>query len=174
MLVSIIVAMTPRRVIGSQGRLPWRLPADLQRFRRLTTGHWIVMGRKTYESIGRPLPERTTVVITRQPDFRPRGVLTAAGFEQALQLAAGQDEVFIVGGAEIYSLALPRAKRLYLTLVHADVEGDTYFPEWNDGAWELIGRVDVPADGQHLSAFSFLDYVRRQDPAAGGRKAAVP
>lgn len=140
MTVSIIVAMSENRVIGRDGDLPWRLSADLRRFKRLTMGHHIVMGRKTYESIGRLLPGRTSVVVTRQTDYDGEGALVANSIDSALALAAGDDEVFVVGGAEIYRLAWPAADRVYLTRVAATVDGDTMLPEWSLDNWQ---RVEV-------------------------------
>ena len=131
MTISIIVAMTADRVIGRDNTLPWRLPADLRRFKRLTLGHHLVVGRKTWESIGRPLPGRKMVVITRQRNFRADGVEVVHYVDDALAVARknGEDEVFIAGGEDIYRQTLARAHRLYLTRVHATLEGDAFFPE---------------------------------------------
>ena len=129
MLISIIAAMSRNRVIGDKGGVPWRLPADVRRFRALTTGHSLIMGRKTFESIGRPLPERINIVVTRQPDYRAEGCLVAPSLEAALLLAEPADEVFICGGTEIYQQALPFAGKLYLTFLEQDFSGDAYFPE---------------------------------------------
>lgn len=151
MRVSIIVAVAENGVIGRCGRLPWRLVDDLRRFTRLTMGHTIVMGRRTWESIGRPLPGRRMVVVSRQPQYRvaAEGVEVAASLDEALRIAetAGEEEVFIVGGAELYREALSRADRLYLTLVLADVEGDTYFfPEIDWNAWVCLESEHHNAD----------------------------
>src|SRR5690349_5756939 len=126
--LSLIVAMTPNRVIGRDGTLPWRLSADLQRFKRITMGHPIIMGRKTFESIGRVLPGRTTIVVSRRKDYSPTGALLAESLPAAIDLAGTSDEAFIVGGSEIYRAALPLVQRLYITMVQADIQGDTYFP----------------------------------------------
>jgi len=162
MRVSIIAAVADDRVIGRGNDLPWRLPADLARFKRLTLGHHLLMGRKTWESIGRPLPGRTTVVISRRQPELPAGVLLAAGIDQALDLAraAGEDEAFIAGGAEIYRQTLGRADRLYLTRVDARVAGDSRFPPWDAAAWRLVSRQDRPADGTNPLPLSFLVYDR--------------
>lgn len=136
-MISLIAAMTRARVIGADNRLPWRLPEDLRRFRRLTTGHAVVMGRKTFESIGRPLPERRNIVITRQPEFRAAGIEIAASLEAASELA-GEGEVFVIGGAEIYRLALPRADRLYLTWIEREFAGDAYFPLFDPAEFREI------------------------------------
>jgi len=128
LLISIIAAIGRNSVIGRDGVLPWHLPADLRRFRELTTGHAVIMGRKTYESIGRPLPDRVNIVITRQPGYGAEGVLSAGSLAMALEMSRGEDEVFIAGGGEIYTQTLPLADRLYLTVLDADVNGDTLFP----------------------------------------------
>src|SRR5438105_2374219 len=131
MKLSIIVAMSRNHVIGLDNRLPWRLPADLKRFKNLTMGHCLLMGRKTYQSIGRPLPGRTSIVITRQPDFAGAGLLVAHSLDEALGLAAHHclaEELFIAGGEQIYSQTLARAQRIYLTLIEAEFPGDAFFP----------------------------------------------
>jgi dihydrofolate reductase len=164
MRISIIVAVAENGVIGRGGTLPWRLSADLQRFKRLTMGHTIVMGRRTWESIGRPLPGRRTVVVTRQPNYRLEdpAVTVASNLEQALKVAEnfGDDEGFIVGGAELYRAALPGADRLYLTRVDAEVDGDTFFPEvaWNE--WRLIDSDLHNVDEKNEYASTFETYER--------------
>lgn len=160
MIVSLIAAMSTNRVIGRDGGLPWRLPEDLKHFKRLTVDHTVVMGRKTFDEIKRPLTNRRNVVITRRADFQPAGVHVVASLDEALALAAGEDEVFVIGGGEIYRLALPRADRLYLTVVHAEVEGDTYFPAFEEDGWVLESESDHPADERHAFAFSFRNYRR--------------
>lgn len=160
MIVSLVAALSTNRVIGRDGGLPWRLPDDLKHFKRLTVDHTVVMGRKTFDEIGRPLANRRNVVITRNPAFRPTGVHVVGTLDEALALAAGEDEVFVIGGGEIYRLALPRADRLYLTVVHADVDGDTWFPTLDDGDWVLESEVDHPADERHAHSFSFRTYRR--------------
>ncbi|MCA9270143.1 MAG: dihydrofolate reductase [Planctomycetales bacterium] len=147
MRVSIIVAASPQGVIGRDGDLPWRLSADLVRFKRITMGHHVVMGRKTFQSLPRALPGRTMIVVSRQPDFDTAGAaLLAHDLPQALNLAAGDDEVFIIGGAEIYRLALPLADRLYLTRVLADVPGDVRLPEIDWAGWRQTEQSTHPAD----------------------------
>lgn len=160
MKITLIVAMSDDRVIGRGGKLPWHLSADLQRFKRLTMGHTIVMGRKTYESIGRPLPGRTSVVISRQADYRPEGVHVATSLDAALQRAVDDDEVFIVGGAQIYEQALPRVDRLAITRVHARLEGDTFFPELNMDHWRLVEETHHEADAKNPHATTFQIYER--------------
>jgi dihydrofolate reductase len=124
-------------VIGRRGQLPWHLPEDLKRFKALTMGHHIVMGRKTCESIGRLLPGRTSVVVTRSRDQPIAGAILASSLADAVSKCAGDDEVFVIGGAQIYQAALPIADRLYLTLIQAEVQGDTYFPAWDAQEWAL-------------------------------------
>jgi dihydrofolate reductase len=167
MQLSIIVAVSENGVIGRDGALPWHLGDDLRRFKRLTMGHTLIMGRRTWESIGRPLPGRRIVVVTRQPDYRAEGVDIAAGVDDALRIAqqAGDNEVIIVGGAEIYAQMLPRATRLYLTRVHADVAGDTRFPDvdWNE--WRLVTSEHHDADAKNDFAYNFEVYDHVIQPA---------
>jgi dihydrofolate reductase len=158
MRLSAIVAMAANRCIGRDNALPWRLSADLKRFKQLTLGHTLVMGRRTYESIGRPLPGRTTVVVTRQAGYAPEGVRVAHSVEQALALAEGS-EVFIAGGADLYQQTLGRVDRLYLTRIERDYAGDTFFPEVDLSRWRLI--TEEPHPGTETEPpFSFLTYER--------------
>lgn len=129
MLVSMIAALSRNRVIGAHGGIPWKLPADLRRFQELTLGHPLIMGRKTFESIGRPLPGRSNIIVTRQQAYRATGCLVAGSLESALLLAEPAEEVFICGGGELYEQALPLAGKLYLTVLEQDFSGDTLFPE---------------------------------------------
>ncbi|MEE9561721.1 MAG: dihydrofolate reductase [Thermoanaerobaculia bacterium] len=162
MRLSIIVAVAENGVIGRDNDLPWYLPADLERFKQLTMGHHLLMGRKTFEAIGRALPGRTTVVISRGRPTLPEGVERAGSLEEALTLAAasGEDEAFVAGGAQIYHLALPRADRLYLTRIHAAIDGDTHFPELVESEWQLVSREDHEPEGKNDFAHSFLVYDR--------------
>jgi dihydrofolate reductase len=142
--ISIIVAMAKNRVIGANKALPWHLPADLRRFKALTMGHHIIMGRKTFESIGRILPGRTSVVVSRNPGYRPAGALVAADLDSALALADNDSEAFIIGGAEIYRGALAIADRILLTEIDRDFDGDTFFPAIEPLAWKPVSREPVP------------------------------
>jgi dihydrofolate reductase len=164
MTISLIVAMSRNQVIGRDNALPWRLPADLARFKRLTMGHPLIAGRKTWEAIGRALPGREMIVVTRQPGYAAEGARVARSLDEALELAAGgraaDDEVFVGGGAEIYRQALPRAHRLYLTLLHEDIPGDTRFPPWDESEWRLVSREDHAADEKNPYPYSFLLYER--------------
>lgn len=160
MRLSAIVAMAANRVIGAHNALPWRLPDDLRRFKQLTLGHTLIMGRKTYESIGRPLPGRTTVVVTRQKDYAPEGVKVAHSVDEALALAEGDSEVFIAGGAELYAQTMSRVERLYLTRIERDFPGDTYFPEVDLSEWRLIEGEHHAPDSEERLPYSFLTYER--------------
>jgi len=161
MTVSMIAAMGTNRAIGLRGRLPWRLPADLRFFKEKTWGHVVIMGRKTFESVGKPLPGRRNVVITRRKDFRSDGVEVAGSLREALDLAGGEEEVFVCGGAEIYRQALDRADRMYLTLIHENFEADTFFPESDPRVWEERERVNHGPDERNPYAYSFVVYERR-------------
>lgn len=161
MIVSLVAAMAENRVIGRDGRLPWHLPADMRFFRRLTTGHTVIMGRKTFESMDGPLPNRRNVVLSRQTGYHPSGATVVSDLAQGLELATGEPEVFVVGGAEIYRLALPLTDRIYLTVVHTTVEGDTVFPQFDSMEWELVADHRHPADEQNLFDYSFRRYERR-------------
>lgn len=168
-MLSIIVAMTEDRVIGRDGDLPWRLPEDLKRFKRLTSGHAVIMGRRTYESIPAALPQRRMIVLTRDADAFARlhpeaPVETVAGLDEALELVVDDDEPFVIGGAAVYALALPRADRMHLTLVHAAVDGDVRFPEFDSEAWRLVDREPHPADDRHPHPFTFMTYERVRAP----------
>lgn len=162
MKLALIWAMARNRTIGRNNALPWYLPEDLKYFKRVTLGKPIIMGRKTWESIGRPLPGRTNIVITRDVAFQADGVRVVHSLEQALALAEkiclldGGDEAIVMGGAEIYALALPHADRLYLTQVHADVEGDAHFPPLDLTRWHELGREDFAAQGPNPYDYSFL------------------
>lgn len=161
MTISIIAALSENRVIGWKGELPWRLPADLRRFRSLTDGHALIVGRKTFDSIGGPLPRRRIIVVTRDPGWRAEGVTAARGLDEALGLAGEDDVVFIGGGGEIYEMALDRADRMHLTIVHAAIDGDAWFPSFDPEEWNLVFEERHDADEDHAHAFSFRDYERR-------------
>lgn len=164
MRISIIVAVAENGVIGRGGQLPWHLSADLQRFKRLTMGHTIVMGRRTWESIGRPLPGRRTIVVSRQPDYRidAMHVATAVSLDDALQSAAssGDDEAFVIGGAELYREGILRADRLHVTRVRANVEGDTRFPDVQWNQWQFVTAEEHSADDRNDHPFAFEVYER--------------
>ncbi len=167
MRISLIAAVAENRVIGRDNTLPWHLPDDLKQFKQRTQGHVVIMGRGTFESVGGPLAHRRSIVVTRNRGYHAEGAEVAHDLDEALQRArgSGEDEVFVLGGADIYALALPRADRLYLTVIHAEIEGDTYFPEWNPSEWTLIEDRRHDADERHEHAFSLRIY-ERLAPAA--------
>ncbi len=156
--LALIVAVSANDVIGADGGMPWHLSADLKRFKKLTMGHCIIMGRKTYESIGRLLPGRTTVIVSRQPAFHVNGARIANSIEEALEMAGDDGCPFITGGAQIYELALPRVTDIYLTRIHKDVLGDTWMPEVDWEQWELVHSESHDKDG--LYEYSFEHYRR--------------
>ena len=164
MRLSLIAALAENGVIGRDNQIPWRLPEDLRRFKARTLGHWVIMGRRTFESIGLPLRERTTVVLTTRGDFHPDGVLVASSLDEAIALAGNEEEVFILGGQAVYREALPRAERMYLTIVHARVEGDTRFPEFDERDWKVLDAERHEADARHAHAFTFKTYARTLTP----------
>jgi dihydrofolate reductase len=161
-IVSLVAAVAENGVIGRDGTLPWRLPADLRFFKRLTTGHAIIMGRRTWDEIRRPLPDRRNIVITRNPDADFPGAEPAPDLAAALALAAGDPEVFVIGGGEIFREALRMADRMYLTEVHAVVEGDTWFPAWDPTQWQVVAEDRHEADERHPYAFTIRQYARRE------------
>jgi dihydrofolate reductase len=162
--IAIIAALARNRVIGRGNRLPWHLPDDLRHFKRLTLGRPIIMGRRTWESLPGLLPHRTHVVVTRDPDYRAQGAVVVRSLEEAVA-AAGGEEALVVGGAQLYALALPRASRLYLTLVDAQVEGDAFFPEIDPAAWREVAREPHAADERHAYPFAFVTLERVARPA---------
>lgn len=151
--VSMVAAIGRRRELGTENELVWRIPDDLKRFKTLTTGHPIIMGRKTFDSIGRPLPNRTNIVITRDAAWTHKGVVTAASVEDALAkgAAAGQEEIFVIGGGQIYTQALPHADRLYLTLIDAEKEADAFFPEYEHLFTKKLATESREHDGLKYS-----------------------
>jgi dihydrofolate reductase len=162
-LIKILVAFDENRVIGKNNALIWHLPADLQRFKTLTTGHVIIMGRKTYESIGRPLPNRTTIAITRQETFNPEGILVSHSLEEAILKAKSisREDIYIVGGAEIYQMSLAVADQILVTQLHDIFDGDTYFPEIPLDTWEIVTREKGISDEKNKFQYSFLTYQKK-------------
>lgn len=163
MSISIVVAVSENGVIGHDNQLPWRLSADLKRFKTLTTGHCVIMGRKTWESIGRALPDRTSIVVSRDPNFHLAGALSANSLDEALRLAQGHREIFLIGGEEIFRRGLEFADRIYLTRVHATVEGDVYFPQLSKDLashWRLVSDERHAADAKNDHDFSFQIFER--------------
>jgi dihydrofolate reductase len=158
--ICLIAAMAANRVIGRNNALPWHLPADLKRFKALTMGHPVVMGRKTYESIGRPLPGRQNLVITRSRDYAAPGCEVVHSLDAALAACRGAQEIFIIGGAELYRESLPRAQRLEFTEIHAEFEGDAIFPEFSLDEWRETGREFHGADAAVSFGYDFVRYER--------------
>lgn len=160
--LALIVAMAENRTIGRDNQLPWHLPDDLAYFKRVTMGKPIIMGRKTFESIGRPLPGRPNLVITRQSDWQSAGVTVCNSLEaaiaqgKAMAEAAGLDEAMVIGGSEIYRQALPQAARLYLTQVHAEVDGDAHFPPLDEAQWQTVSEERRVASGSNPYNYSFI------------------
>jgi len=156
MIISLIYAASQNGVIGIDNRLPWRLPADMKRFRNLTTGHHVLMGRKTYESIGKPLSGRTNIIITRQQNYQAGGCLIAASLERAISLCQDDNEIFIIGGATIYQQALEFANRIYLTIIHEEFKGDTFLFDIDKTIWQETSREDFEPDEKNKFRYSFL------------------
>ena len=162
MKICLIVAASANGAIGVDGELPWHLPDDFRFFKQVTMGKPIVMGRRTWESIGRPLPGRQNIVITRQSDFEATGATVVDGPDAAINEAEDTDEIMIIGGGEIYRRFLPLADTVYLTRVEATVDGDTFFPELDESAWALESSERHDADERHAYAFTFCVYKRRR------------
>jgi dihydrofolate reductase len=169
MTVSLIVAVSSNGTIGRDGGLPWYLPADLKHFKRTTMGHHLIIGRRTWEEVGKPLPGRTMVVVTRSRNFAPEGAQVVRSVEEALELAVDDDEPFIGGGSQIYRIALARdlVDRIYLTRIHADVDGDTHFPDFDLDEWDLVSEEHHDTDEKNEFPYSFLVYERWAHPESG-------
>ena len=154
MKLSLIVAMDKNRVIGKEGKLPWHLSDDLKNFKKITLHKPVIMGRKTHESIGKALPERKNIIVTRKPDYSVEGCTVCHSLEEALNLCSGDEEAIVIGGADIYAQVLDRVDRIYLTEVHTEIEGDVYFPDFKRESWDEIIRDDYPANEQNDYPFS--------------------
>lgn len=159
MKIAMIAAMANDRVIGKDNQMPWHLPEDLKHFKAMTLGKPVVMGRKTYESIGRPLPGRHNIVISRQADLVIEGVTIVSSFAQAKTAAGDCEELVVMGGGQLYEMLLPQADILYLTEINLTVDGDTHFPEWNDGSWREVSR-DVAKNNKEVE-YSFIKLVKK-------------
>lgn len=160
MKIALIVAMTrERRVIGKRNALPWHIPEDLKRFKEITLGHPIVMGRKTFESIGRPLPKRENIVISRNRDWRHTDVKVFHSFEDVMENYANEDRVFVIGGSEIFKIALPYAEELFITWIQNDIEGDSFFPDFSLSDYQLVNE-ELPKEESEFQ-YVFSDYVRK-------------
>jgi dihydrofolate reductase len=161
-MITLIVAVADTGVIGRDNGLPWHLPEDLKRFKRLTLGKPIVMGRKTYESIGKPLPGRQNIVVTRDPNYRPEGITVVHDPDAALRAAGGAPEVMVIGGAELFRLFLPRAWRIHLTRVHGDIAGDVIWPALDSREWQVVERESHAADDRHAYPMTFEVWERQR------------
>ncbi|MAE42886.1 type 3 dihydrofolate reductase [Candidatus Woesearchaeota archaeon] len=161
MTISFVVAMGRNKVIGSNNSLPWNMPADMKHFKKLTLGKPIIMGRKTYETIGKPLPNRKNIIITRDQDYKAEGCIVAHSIEESLQSAENAEEVMVIGGAQIYKEFLPKANRIYLTIIDHDFEGDTHFPEYNEEEWQEIEREEHKADEENKYDYVFVTLERK-------------
>jgi dihydrofolate reductase len=162
-MISHIFAMDQNRVIGKDNRLPWHLPADLAYFKKVTMGHAIVMGRKTFESIGRPLPGRENVIVTRDRSFQPEGCKVLHSIEEVKQFAAMRDdEVFVIGGAELFRATLPVADRLYITKIEASFPGDTFYPAFDESEWQLVSYTKGIKDEKNPYDYAFIVYERKR------------
>lgn len=158
----MIAAAAENNALGKNNDLLWHLPDDFKRFKQMTTNHYIIMGRKTFESFPRPLPNRTHVVITRQPEYYYENVIVVEGLAEALACVPDGGDSFIIGGGEIYKLALPFVDKIELTRIHAQFEADTYFPELDSKEWELTDKQYHPKDDKHLYDFTYETYERRK------------
>jgi len=161
MTISIIAAIGENRELGFRGDIPWHLPEDFKRFKELTMGHPVIMGHRTFESIGKPLPGRTNIVLTKSPDFHADGCRVVASLDEALDAAKGSDEAFVIGGGQIYHLAMSIAQKLYLTKVHGIFEADTFFPEWSEREWRLVSSAPHVKDGKNAFDYEFCVYERK-------------
>jgi dihydrofolate reductase len=168
MRIALIWAMTRNRIIGKDNALPWKLPDEMRHFVRNTLGKPVIMGRKQFEAMGTPLPKRTNIVLSRNPAFRPNGATVVRTFDEAVECARAaltpdNDEIMVIGGAEAYALALPRADRLYFTLIDTELDGDTSFPEFDIGQWREVSREDHAPDARHRYAYTIrvLDRIAR-------------
>lgn len=159
--ISIIVAMAQNRTIGINNTLPWRCPKDLKHFKALTMGHHMIMGRKTFDSIGKPLPGRTTVIATRNKDLTIEGCIIAHSLEEAIAACAGDEEIFIVGGAELYAQAMPLVDTLYITEIQQNVEGDAHFPEFDQAEWLEVAREQRSQETPQPLEYHFVTYRRK-------------
>jgi dihydrofolate reductase len=158
--LALIAALARNRVIGRDNRLPWHLPADLRFFKQTTMGKPLLMGRRTWESIGRPLPGRRMIVLSRDPDYQAPGGAVARSLDEAVERAGAVPEIMVIGGATLYRQTLPRAERLYLTRVDMDVPGDVWFPDWNERDWRLVWEEAHPADTEHAWPCRFQRWER--------------
>lgn len=160
-MITVIAAVAQNNALGKENQLLWHLPDDFKRFKTLTSGHYIIMGRKTFESFPKPLPNRTHVIITRQSDYQPEGCIVVNSLKKAIEVCPKNEEVFVIGGGEIYRQSIAVADKLDLTKVHATFDADTYFPEVYLSEWQLVFEEYHPKDERHDFAFTFQTYLRK-------------
>lgn len=160
MKISLIVAVDEQNGIGKNNQLPWHLPADLKHFKTLTTGHSIIMGRKTFDSIGKALPNRTNIVISRQDDYSAEGAEVVSSLQHAYDLCQDDNEAFVIGGAQIFEQALPGADILYLTVIHHQFDADTFFPKIDENDWIAAEKVTHLPDEKNIYSYTFIKYIR--------------
>jgi len=160
-MITLIAAVAENNAIGKKNQLLWHLPDDFQRFKNLTTGHYIIMGRKTFESFPKPLPNREHVVITRNGNYNKTGITVVCSIEEAIKVCPKNEEVFIIGGAEIYSQAIEIADKIDITKVHSSFEADAFFPEFDLNQWEIVNSAYHPIDERHAFDFTFQTYLRK-------------
>lgn len=161
-MLTIIAAVSENNALGKDNQLLWHLPEDFKRFKTLTSGHYIIMGRKTFESFPKPLPNRTHIIITRQPNYQaPDGCVVVSSLEKAMELCPANEEAFVIGGGEIYQQALNIVDKIDVTRVHTTIDADTFFPEIDTNTWKLVFEEFHPKDEKHAFDFTFLTYVRR-------------
>ena len=160
MILSFVIAFGENRGLGFDNKLPWNLPDDLKRFKEITSGHTVIMGRKTYDSIGRLLPNRKNIIITRDTSYKVEGATIVHSIEDAVKECAGEEETFVIGGGEILKLALPYVNRMYLTHVEANVPADSFFPEFNPSEWKITSEEFHSKDEEHAYNFTFKVYER--------------
>ena len=158
--VTLIAAAGENNALGKDKDLVWHLPDDFKRFKRLTTGHYIIMGRKTFETFPQLLPNRTHVIITRKKDYAPQGAIVVHSLDEALKVAKADEQPFVIGGGEIYKLSMDKADVIELTRVHGSFDADTFFPEIDEEEWKLVAQEEHPADERHQYAFTYLTYER--------------
>jgi dihydrofolate reductase len=162
MRISLVAAASDNNVIGKNGALPWKMPADMKFFKNLTTGHTVIMGRKTYESMGKPLAGRKNIVITRNKEFKAEGCIVLNSLDQAFEVLGSEAELFVIGGADIYNTVLFRADKIYLTRVHGTFDGDAYFPQITDSEWVEIKSSTFPADEKNPYPYTFIELARKK------------
>jgi dihydrofolate reductase len=160
-MIILIAAVSENNALGKDNQLPWHLPDDFKRFKQVTSGHHIIMGRKTFESFPKPLPNRTHVVITRQQNYHPDGCIVVGGIEESLKIPPKGEDIFVIGGGEIFTLAMPLADKLDITRVHAIIDADAFFPEIDLNIWKLESEEFHPKDDRHAYDFTFQSYVKR-------------